>query len=186
MANPTTIARPYAKAVIDLAKQDNSFVEWSTVLQFFAAVAEDPAGYKFLSNIALAAQAKTEFLCELLPPGLTAQLSAQANEQVQNLLKLLARGKRLLILPQLYNLYEKMRMKLQGIVTVQLFLAQDLAGSEIQNMRKLCAANIGGEIIFTEHIDEHLIGGGVAQIDNRVIDASISGRLQALRNVLRK
>jgi F-type H+-transporting ATPase subunit delta len=169
MANLTTVARPYAKAILQLAKQDNSYQQWTESLAFLANLAEDPVGAKLLSNRTVSTTAKSDFICSLAPNVLSAA--------AQNLVRLLAVTKRLLILPELYRLYEVMRKKAQGAVTVHLTLAQ---ASDVG------VGKLGENITVVEAIDPTLIGGGIAKIGNRVIDASVIGRLIAMRDQLRQ
>jgi len=171
MISNTTIARPYAHAIVELAQKDNSFIEWSEQLQFLALVAEDPRGKGFFKNLAILPEEKAEFICSLTD-GLTGQS--------HNLVKLLADAKRLLILPDLYEFYEKLRRKVQQQVTVNLTVGQDTNSSEIKDL----AASIKGEVSVDEKLNKDLIAGGVLQLGNRVVDGSFLGRLRALRETL--
>jgi F-type H+-transporting ATPase subunit delta len=169
MANLTTVARPYAKAILQLAKHDDSYQQWTQALAFLAKLAEDPMGEKILSNRAVSITEKADFICNLMPDVLT--------PEAKNLVRLLAVSRRLLILPALYRLFEVMRKKAQGAVTVHLTLTQQT---------DLSVDNLGENITVVEDIDPTLIGGGIAKIGNRVVDASIIGRLIAMRDQLRQ
>lgn len=169
MANLTTVTRPYAKAILQLAKKDNSYQQWTDALDFLSKLATDPVGCKLLSNLAISSNEKADFVCNLAANAL--------NVDAQNLVRVLAANKRLLILPELFRLYEEMRRDEMGLVTINISLAQQ---SEV------LAEKIPDNITVVEAIDPTLIGGGVASIGNRVIDASISGRLIAMRDQLRQ
>lgn len=178
MANITTIARPYAKAIIALAGTDAAFGKWSEMLLYLSNIVQDVWGRKILSDLAIPGAVKADFICDLYPGALTTQ--------GQNLVKLLARSKRLLILPELYKVYEKMRMEIQQEIHVKLTVASAVDKQELNIIRELCAKSIKGNITLIENVENDLIGGGIAQIGNRVINASITGRLQAMRNLLNK
>lgn len=169
MANLTTVVRPYAKAILQLAKEDNSYQQWTELLGFLANLAADPVGEKLLANRAVSTKEKADFICSLAPNVLTVE--------AQNLVRLLAVNKRLLILPELFRLYEEMRKAELGLITINLSLAQQ---SEI--MTEDLAANV----TVIKEFDPTLLGGGVAKIGNRVIDASVMGRLIAMRDQLRQ
>lgn len=178
MANVTTVARPYAKAILALAKAANAFAVWTEMLDFLAKVVQDPLGYKVISNLAISPAEKTEFICAVAKDVL--------NEQGENLIKLLARGKRLLILPELFKVYEDMRKKAEQLISINLILAQNVDDAELKNIQDICQDVFTGTVILSEQVDNELISGGVAYIGNRVIDASIIGRLQAMHDLLRK
>lgn len=178
MANIITVTRPYAKAILSLARADKSYAQWSVMLHLLAQIAQDTNGYKILSNLAISSLDKAKFICEVAGDRL--------NDQGKSLVKLLARSKRLLILPELYSLYEEMRKKEEGLLEIDLKLAQALNQNELESIRKTSANNLGVEVILHDKVVPELIGGGVAVIGNRVVDASIIGRLHAMRNLLKK
>lgn len=177
MANITTVTRPYAKAILNLARDSGDYSKWTAMLEFLSKVAEDPMGSKILNNLAIASADKANFLCTLAPNYL--------DEHGRNLVKVLARSKRLMILPELFNLYEKMRMQDLGQVNLHLTLAHDPTQQELNEFEATYVNRITRTIAMTEQVEETLIAGGIAQIDNRVVDASISGRLRAMRDLLR-
>jgi F-type H+-transporting ATPase subunit delta len=177
MANITTVTRPYARAILSLARDSGDYSKWTAMLGFLSKVAQDPMGSKLLSNLAISSVDKADFICTLAPECL--------NEHGRNLVKVLARSKRLAILPELFSLYEKMRMQEQGQINLHLTLAQDPTQQELNEFETTYADKITRMITMTEQVEPALIAGGIAQIDNRVVDASISGRLRAMRDLLR-
>ncbi len=177
MANITTVTRPYARAILSLARESGDYSQWAAMLKFLSNVAKDSLGSKLLGNIAISSADKSSFLCTLAPEAL--------NEQGKNLVKVLARSKRLAILPELFLLYEKMRMQEQGEVTLHLTVAQDTMQQALNEFEATYADKKTQMVTMTEQVEPNLIAGGIAQIGNRVVDASISGRLQAMRDLLR-
>jgi len=177
MANITTVTRPYARAILSLARESGDYSKWTAMLGFLSRVAQDPMGSKILGNLAISSVDKADFICTLAPEAL--------DDHSKNLVRVLARSKRLAILPELFALYEKMRMQEQGQVTLHLTVAQDTTQQELNEFEATYANEINRTITMTEQIEPMLIAGGIAQIDNRVVDASISGRLRAMRDSLR-
>lgn len=177
MANLTTVTRPYARAIVSLARDSGDYTQWTTMLRFLSNVAQDPLGSKFLSNLAIASADKSAFICNLAPECL--------NEHGKNLVKILARSKRLEILPELFRLYETMRMREQRQVNLHLTVSQAVTPLELNEFETTYADKISCMITMQTQVEPELIAGGIAQIDNRVIDASISGRLRAMRDLLR-
>lgn len=176
MANLTTVTRPYARAILNLATENGDYVKWSAMLEFLANIAQDPHGSKLLSNLAVSSVDKANFICTLATNIL--------NQQGENLVKVLARSKRLAILPELFKLYEKMRMQEQGQVMLHLTVAQDINKTELKDFEATYANKTSNKVTITEQIEPTLMAGGIAQIENRVVDASISGRLRVMRDLL--
>ncbi len=178
MANITTVTRPYAKAVLAIAQEQKAYAQWTQMLQVLAAIIQDPVGNKLVTNLAIAGKDKAEFVCSVAGNILTVE--------AVNLVNVLARSKRLLILPELFSLYEQMRREAEGIIVVDLTTAQQLNQDEFARFMETCDKNLVGEVLINRHTDPMLISGAVAQIGNRVVDASVFGRLAAMRNLLRK
>jgi F-type H+-transporting ATPase subunit delta len=177
MANITTVTRPYARAILSLARDDGDYSKWTAMLDFLSKFSQDPIGCKILSNMAISSVEKADFICSLVPEYL--------DEYGKNLVKVLARNRRLGILTELFLLYEKMRMQEQGQVALRLTLAQDPSQQELNQFETVYKEEITRITTMTEKVEPSLIAGGIAQIDNRVVDASISGRLRAMRDSLR-
>jgi F-type H+-transporting ATPase subunit delta len=172
MQNSTRYARPYAKAIIALAQEQQSYAKWSQMLKFLADVAQDPVAHKFLSNIAVAPAQKAAFVCAIAPEQLT--------EDGRNLVKILAQAKRLLILPQLQQLYETLRRQAQHEVLMHIKVARSIPEPTLQDLK----SRIQGQAIVSVKQDPNLLGGGMVQIDDHVVDGSLQGKLQALREFI--
>ncbi len=177
MANITTVTRPYAKAVLAIAKEHKTYEKWSQLLELLSAIANDPLGMQVLSNLAMSPNEKVAFIRDVAGDLLT--------PEALSLINILARAKRLLILPELSRLYAEMLRHEENITIIDLTVTND-DSSEIANIQDICNNSFKGEVVINRTIDPMLIGGGVAQIGNRVIDASVLGRLAAMRNLLRK
>lgn len=178
MANITTVTRPYAKAVLAIAQSQNDFAKWSQMLELLSLIVQDETGNNLITNLAISPQNKVAFICSVA--------GEHINAECINLLKVLARAKRLLIIPELYKLYEDMRREFEGVVIIDLTMAQAVDKAEFDTVVADCRKNFEGDVIIRPNIDAELISGGVAQIGNRVVDASVFGRLTAMRNLLRK
>lgn len=172
MANITTIARPYAKAVFELARQTGSFAHWSRMLEFLTLVVHNKQANKLIRNQAIMPQTKADFINTIAPD--------QLNSDGQNLVKELAHNRRLLIIPVLYKLFDDMRKEFEHRVTLQVFLASELEKTEIAKLRDDFAKLVQGEVTLLPEIDPSLIGGGKLKIGDRVLESSIKGSLQQL------
>ena len=172
MANSITVARPYAKAILSLAQATNSYAQWSKMLEFLNLVILDSRVSLLLKNQVIASSKKADFLNSLAPERLT--------KEGQNLVKILAYNRRLLIIPELYNLYENLRKEAEHIVTLKITLAQDLVAVAMDNLQKVFASKLKGQIIIETEIEANLIGGGKLKIGDRVLDSTIKSTLKEL------
>ena len=65
MADLSTLARPYAKAAFDYAKEHHAVNEWQDYLNVMNAIVSDKAFADYINNPAVAAQAKVATLKDL-------------------------------------------------------------------------------------------------------------------------
>lgn len=172
MANLTTVSRPYAKAILSLAHDTDSYTLWSQMLEFLSLVINDPQVNAFVRNLSVAAEDKASFINTIEPQLL--------NVQGQNLVKVLAHYKRLLIIPEIHRLYEYMRKAEEREITVHLTLAQDITPEELKVLQNDFAKELNAKLTLRHDIDSKLIGGGQLRIGDRMLDASIKNGLQAL------
>lgn len=176
--NLITAARPYAKAIIDLARSSNDFAQWSKILEFLNLAVSNQHVKGFLANQAESGTAKAELLFKL-DPGIL-------GVQGKNLVKILAANNRLLLIPELYAMYEKLRKQEQKQVSINLTTASEIAATDLDILQDIFAAKIPGAITLEHAIDAKLIGGGKIKLGDRVIDSSIKGRLSDLSKHLTK
>src|SRR5436853_64582 len=101
MAEPSTIARPYAEAVFKLADASGSLARWSEMLAALAQVAADERVRTAIADPNLP-DAKLAGL-------FIAILSGRLSGDAENLLRVLADNKRLQLLPEIRSQYESLK-----------------------------------------------------------------------------
>ena len=65
MADTSTIARPYAQALFDIAKRDDALANWAQTLGALAQVVIDEDASAFLTRPDIDEEARVEFVSEL-------------------------------------------------------------------------------------------------------------------------
>ncbi|MEM7304974.1 MAG: F0F1 ATP synthase subunit delta [Pseudomonadota bacterium] len=119
MSELTTAARPYARAVYDLASQHGTVDQWSDMLDFCAAVGHDSAMHTALDNPSLNKQQCADLFNEVC--------GDQLDQQGQNFIRLLAENDRLELLPEIAALYKHYRAQSEGTVDAELISALEVS-----------------------------------------------------------
>src|SRR5687767_5566653 len=101
MAEMSTLARPYAKAVFELARDEKKLAEWSAMLSGLAGAVRDPAVAKAIGHPAVGRGQLADVLVQAM--------GSKASEQAKNLLKLLSEYDRLKLAPMLAEQFEALR-----------------------------------------------------------------------------
>src|SRR6185369_4405010 len=176
MAEPSTVARPYAEAAFRLANAGNALVKWSEMIGALARVAEDKRVRAAIADPALSdAQAAGVFI---------SILAAKLDGQAENFVRVLAENKRLELLPEIHLQFEALKNERDGIVEVEVHSAFDLSDAQVGDLAQRLEKRTGRKVRARVKVDKELIGGVKVVIGDKVIDGSARGQLAALENAL--
>ena len=177
MAELTTIARPYAKAVFAHANATKAQSSWGAFLKKAASVTADSAMVEVLKNPAVTAETKSEILADLTQD--------VAVEGADALMEALAYYGRLLALPAISTEFETLLAQGQQALEVTITSAFPLEADEIQLLEsKLKTRYVGKTIRVETSVDQSLIGGFEIRSSDTVIDATVRGRLSKIAESL--
>ncbi|MFO1258142.1 MAG: F0F1 ATP synthase subunit delta [Gammaproteobacteria bacterium] len=176
MANLSKIARPYAKAIFELARQKKDFNVWSESLQFLSMIASDPVVIGVMKDPKFAREKLIELFLSIQPDIL--------NEDSRNLIHVLGRFRRLSCLPDISSIYEIYRAQAEQVIKVTCVSAVSLESSYQQLVREKLSKRFERQVELDCRIDPTLIGGAVIRIGDQVVDGSVRGRLLSLKENL--
>ena len=176
MAEITTIARPYAEAILKRAAETDSFPAWSDALQLMAAIASDET----MAEVIAGAQFSRAQVAELF----NEVGGDKLNQEAKNLVKLLAENGRLGVLPEIAALYEIARAEAEGSIDAEIISAYPVTDEQRNKIAASLKARMGKEINLSVTIDESLVGGAIIRAGDMVIDGSVSGKLEKLASTV--
>lgn len=177
MAELTTLARPYAKAVFAEAQEKGALDAWSADLALLAACVADTKLAAVLQHPALTAKQQAQTLIDVCGDKL--------NEAAKNLVTVLAENKRLMLLAEVSALYEEMKAQLQNTVDVVVTSAFPLSNEQSDKLAQALKARLQCDVRMTSEIDESLIGGAIIRAGDLVIDGSVTGKLSKLAEAMK-
>lgn len=182
MADFGTIARPYAKALFEVAKAADDLDGWSKALVAAAAVTRDRAAHEYLSRPELGVDERADFvgsLADELPDG-----SVLGSQEGRNLLKLLAENDRLDALPEISTQFDRLKAEQENRVKVTLVAASPVDAATAEQIAGALTRKLGRAVELELEVDESLIGGAVIRAEDMVIDDSVQTRLRRLAGTL--
>jgi F-type H+-transporting ATPase subunit delta len=177
MAEPSTIARPYAEAVFALADGAGKLAEWSAALANLAAVAEDDRVRAAVSDPNLSAAQAAGLLISVL----AGKLSGDA----ENLVRVLAENGRLDVLQEIRSQYEARKHEREGVVEAEVVSAFEMNEAQIADLIARLEKKTGRKVKVRVSVDQDLIGGVKVVLGDKVIDGSARAQLGALENALK-
>ena len=172
MSELTTAARPYARAVFEMAKSTDSLTKWSDSLAFMGSVSSNDDVKALLSTPAMAKQAGGEAFIKLC--------DGKLGDAEKNLVNLLAENDRLFILPEIAKLFEALKDDSEGTLEALVTSAQKLTQAEEEAISKALKKRLGRDIKLKVSVDESLLGGAIIRAGDLVMDGSLKGRLNKM------
>ncbi len=176
MSELTTAARPYAKAVFELARDDKSLDTWSERLRYLAAILSDVTFKRHLDTPGLTHQKRADMVTQVAADYL--------DELGINFVKLMAKNRRLNLLNDVSSMFEQYRAKSEGLVEASVISATELSEQQSNNIAESMSKRLQRDVIVSVKIDPSLISGAIIRAGDLVIDGSLTGKLKNLRQQL--
>jgi F-type H+-transporting ATPase subunit delta len=172
----TTIARPYAKAIFDLAQRKGNLQDWSEMLGVAMAAVSEPQVARLIDDPRVDTQRVIDLVLTIAGPRLT--------EQGKNLIRLLAEKDRLPLLPEIRQVYDTLRAEAERTLEAEVISAKPLTSEQEQRIAEMLRTRLHREVELRTTTDPSLIGGVIIHAGDLVIDASAQGQLARLASTL--
>ncbi|MCC7484111.1 MAG: F0F1 ATP synthase subunit delta [Burkholderiales bacterium] len=177
MAEPSTIARPYAEAVFRLADGGAKLAEWSVALAELAAVAADERVRAAVNDPSLAPARAAGLVLSVL--------AGRLSGEMENFVRVLAENGRLELLPEIRTQYDALRNEREGVLEAEVRSAFDMTPEQLADLVERLERKTGRRIKARVSVDAGLIGGACIVMGDKVIDGSARAQLAALENALK-
>jgi len=175
MAENSTLARPYAKAVFELARDKGALDAWSKALAVLAGLCADVSVQELLTTPKASALVRAELFAEL-----AAKAGQKLDQQGRNFVSLLAENRRLGLLPEIAADFERLRAEAENTLDVELRAAMPVDAAEQKLISEALHKKLGRKITLKYVQDKTLIGGAVIRAGDLVIDGSVREKLGRL------
>ncbi|OOS06462.1 ATP synthase F1 subcomplex delta subunit [Moraxella cuniculi DSM 21768] len=176
MAELSTLARPYAKAAFDYAKEQNAIASWETFLSVASDIVGNEDFASLLHNPAIGAAQKADILIDAY-----GKLTAEQSPAQANFTKQLAEHDRLALLPEIYAHYGKLKSKELKQIDAYVTSAYPLTETQSKQLQERLAISTGSIVILHESVDPSLLGGATIKVGDKFTDGSVRGKLKQLK-----
>ena len=178
MSTRASAAR-YARALLDVVIKEGDPEKVEHELSAFADLfAQNPNLEKALTNPAVPISGKRGIVTEL-----ASRLALSS--PLAKLLLMLADRDRLVIVPDLLDVYRDRLMDYRQVVRADVTTAEPLAEARLSLLKERLATLTGRQVIMTTKVDPSIIGGLVARVGSTVYDGSVATQLTRIKNRLR-
>jgi F-type H+-transporting ATPase subunit delta len=177
MAEPSTVARPYAEAAFRLADEAGALARWMDMLAALAAVAEDAR--------VRAAIGDPNFSDAQVAGLFISILAGKLSGDGENFVRVLAANGRLELLPEIRAQFEALKNEREGVVEAEVQSAFELSEAQLRDLVQRLEKKTGRKIRARVEINQDLIAGVRVILGDKVIDGSARAQLGALETALK-
>ena len=176
----TGIAQRYASAAFDLAKEEKGLKALQSDIDALGAALADSEDLRNLISSPLYSR-------DNQASGMAAVAAKLGvSRTMANTLGLLAAKRRLFVLPQLLIALRARIAEENGEVTAEVVSAKALTKAQADKLAKTLKAQVGKTVKLHATVDTSLIGGLIVKVGSKMIDTSISSKLNALQNTMKE
>jgi F-type H+-transporting ATPase subunit delta len=176
MAELSTLARPYARAAFEYARDKSDIPQWAEQLAMVAAVTMDSAMDGVLNNPSMTAEQQSQTVADVCGDALSSEL--------HNYVAILASNKRLALLPEIYEQFAHYQANHDKSVDVEVVSAFDLADVTRDKLADVLGKKLERKVKVSTSTDSALLGGVLIRAGDLVIDGSVRGRLNKLAEAM--
>jgi F-type H+-transporting ATPase subunit delta len=176
MAEPVTIARPYAEAAFRLALDSGRLAQWSDMLGLVEAVVRDEQVGTRIGDPNVEEQA--------LEGLILGALGERLDGQGRNLVQVLVGNGRLELVPHIRALFDELKREHEGVLEATLISALPITDEQVKPLLESLETRFGRKVTARVEVDPELIGGVRIVVGDKVIDATVRGRLDAMAAAL--
>jgi len=176
MAEASTLARPYAQAIFNLALADNTLKAWSDKLTLLKEVSANESIIEIISNPNVSTEQVIDLFADIC--------KEELDEQGINFLKVAAENGRLELLPQITDSYKAMCAEQEGSIEAQVISAYAVNATQKKSIAVALKNKFGREVTITTKTDKSLLGGVIIRAGDIVIDGSVKTQLEKITHSL--
>lgn len=172
------IARRWARAIYEIGKETNAVTRLDADISAFA--------HTYAENEELATVLENPLVPEAAREAVLDEIAAKMglSDSARSTLRLLARKRRLVALPDIARQLARLADEDQNILRADVTSAGALSDDYLARLRAELEKATGKKVILIPRQDPSLIGGVVTKIGDRVIDGSVRARLVGFRESL--
>lgn len=176
MSDVKVLARPYAKAAYEFAKEHHVVDKWLAMLNELSVCAQDHDLSQMFDHPLYSQSQAAQIIFDVLGKTL--------DDHAKNLVNLMAENSRLAVLPELYDHYVELKSEDEKTKKALVTTIEPLSESFIEMLGDKLSKKLGVKLAIETKIDKSIIGGLLIEVDDMVIDASLKGKLERLANQL--
>ncbi|MDE0093560.1 MAG: F0F1 ATP synthase subunit delta [Gammaproteobacteria bacterium] len=178
MSELATLARPYASAAFATAMEREAIERWSHALSLLSDTVQDETVQRLIASPTKTPTQKAEVLMDLFED--------QLDEYTRTFVRILAENRRLALIPAIQQEFAARLAQLKRTLAVEITSAISLSDQQIEQFTEQLQSKFQQQIQLTTTVDQSILGGALIRAGDIVLDNTVRGKLDRLRNTLQK
>jgi len=176
MAGLSTLARPYAKAAFEYARDKGELQYWSDMLNLAAAIGGSEVVQRAYGHPAMKSSDWADLFLQVG--------GGEFSDAFGNFLRLVAENGRIPLMEEIRAQFEHFRAQEEGKLDVRVITAVPLSDEQRQRLADVLAKRFDKSVELECHVDPAVLGGAVLHAGDHLIDGSLRGKLARMAAVL--
>jgi F-type H+-transporting ATPase subunit delta len=172
------IAQRYAGALIEVASTSQLLEEIERDMQALSSILTASKDFKNLISSPLSGSKQQIKICE------TISETSKFQKLSRNFLQVLVDNRRLSYLPIILKSFSEQMSKRRGEIKAQVQSAMPLSPEQERALQDSLKKSLGFKVQLETRVQKDLLGGLVVTVGSHMIDDSIKGKLERLRQAL--
>ena len=177
MSELLTQSRPYAEAIFEIAKDEQSLDLWVDDLSKVVAAMQEETVRILINSPDLSQRNKAEIFVSLFKD--------EISKKVSNFVLVIGQANRLRLLEKVLENFKNLVASEKNQKNVTIASSYVLDQDQTERIKIALQKRTGSEIKVSAEIDKSLIGGIKISYEDQVIDLSLKNKLEALKAQLR-
>jgi F-type H+-transporting ATPase subunit delta len=179
MAEPATLARPYAEALFQVA-QKGDLGSARDQLDALAAICADPQ----LLQFADAPKSGAQQVFDVVTSVVAGRLGRPLSDASKNLLRVVIDNGRLTVLPEIAAQFHVLVSERAGVADAVVYSAFAIAPAALADLVQTLEKRFARKLNATVQLQPELIGGIRVVVGDEVLDTSVKARLEHMKAAL--
>jgi F-type H+-transporting ATPase subunit delta len=177
MSELLTQSRPYAEAIFDIAKEEQTLDAWVSDLSVIVSAMQEDEVKILINTPDLSQRNKAEIFTSLF--------EGEISKKVSNFVLVIGQANRINLLESVLESFKRLVALEKNQKNVMVASSYSLEQDQLDKIQTALQKRTGSEINISTHLDKSLIGGIKISYEDQVIDLSLKNKLEALKAQLR-
>ena len=177
MSELLTQSRPYAEAIFDIAKEEQTLDAWVSDLSVVVSAMQEDEVKILINTPDLSQRNKAEIFTSLF--------EGEISKKVSNFVLVIGQANRISLLESVLESFKRLVALEKNQKNVTVSSSYALEQDQLEKIELALQKRTGSEINISTHLDKSLIGGIKISYEDQVIDLSLKNKLEALKAQLR-